>query len=358
LIVGLVFLHYFNFPNDTVWPHIGVDPNKHFVATFVNSAIHFFFLSAVPLLSMISGWLFFSFGDNAPIKTVFQKRIRSRFTSLYMPLVFWNLLYVVAFYMIYRSDPQFPLLDHLNLNFNTAGWKEYVNGVFALTHRPIAFQFWFVRDLLVTVLISPLLILISRRAPWLGAIALAIAWICGWSMFIFLRPDVPFFFYLGALVRVKQLPTAMSRDTAIALLAVFITIVCIRVLAPLTIDLSSNIIPAWLRTTTSLMRCVGVLACWGMLQHIAQTPWGNTIGKYSGLAFFLFAAHWPLIGFVKMTLWPLIPANSDFWMLIHHLACVSLTLIMSLGIGILLNRYVPAVFALLNGGRLLGQTKE
>jgi hypothetical protein len=90
---------------------------------------------------------------------------------------------------------------------------------------------------------------------------------------------------------------------------------------------------------------------------MAQSPHGIFIGTYSGLAFFLHSAHWPLIAFLKIWLWPLLPAETDFWMLVHDFACVSLTVTIGLGFGILLNRYAPTVFALMNGGRLLGETK-
>jgi len=357
LIVGLVFLHYLKFPNSSVWPYTGLDPNQHSVATFVNSAIYFFFLSAVPLLSMISGYLFFSFGNNDPMKTIFT-RIQRRLISLYLPLVFWNVVIMAVLYVTYRTNMHYPLLGELNMDFSSAGWKGYINGIFALTTRPIGFHFWFVRDLVVTALVSPLLLIVSRRVPWLGAAALGTAWICGWSMVIFLRPDVPFFFYLGALVSMKQLPVTISLRAAIVVAAVFVVIVCIRALAPLAVEFSGGyIVPTWLRITTSLMRIVGVIACWGMLQHMAQTPRGIRIGIYGGLAFFLYSVHWPLIAFLKIWLWPLMPAQTDFWMLVHDLACVTLTVMIGLGFGIFLNRYAPAAFALMNGGRLIGQSK-
>ena len=61
LIVGLVFLHYEKFPNSRNNPFRGMDIEAFQVATFVNSFVLFFFFAVVPLLSMISGWLFFSF---------------------------------------------------------------------------------------------------------------------------------------------------------------------------------------------------------------------------------------------------------------------------------------------------------
>jgi succinoglycan biosynthesis protein ExoH len=356
LIVGLVFLHYLKFPNSAVWPYTGLDVNQHSVATYVNSVIFFFFLSAVPLLSMISGWLFFSFENKDPMQTVFA-RMRNRFTSVYLPLVFWNAVAMAWLYAIYKINAHYPLLAEINVNFSAAGLKEYINGIFALTSRPIAFQFWFVRDLFITALISPVLLLVSRRAPWLGAAVLGTAWFWGWSMVIFLRPDVPFFFYLGALVRLHKLPVTITLKVAITVAVAFLAIVCLRALAPLAVDFSDNIMPTWVRINTSLMRIVGVIACWGMLQHMAQTSRGIHIGKYAGLAFFLYATHWPLIAFIKIWLWPLLPVENDFWMLVHSFASVSLTVMISLGVGIMLNRYAPSVFALMNGGRLLSQSK-
>ena len=355
LITGLVFLHYLQFPNSKTWPYTGLDLKEHSFATWLNSTVFFFFLSVVPLLSMISGWLFFSFKDGNPWKTIFV-RIRRRFTSLYLPLVFWNGLFMVGLYAVFKTNPHYPLLDELNMDFSKAGYKAYINGIFGLTHPPIGFQFWFVRDLFVTALVSPLYLLMIRRIPWLGAAALGIAWLCNAPMMIFMRPDVPFFFYLGALVSMKQLPLTIPKRVAIGAAALFITLSCLRALAPIAVDLSGDI-PVWLRTATSLMRFIGIVGCWGALQHMAQTKRGIGIGNYGGLAFFLHSTHWPLLTILKIWLWPLMPAQNDFWMLVHDLVCVIVTVVIGLGFGILLNRYAPAAFALMNGGRLLKQTK-
>lgn len=85
LIVGLVFLHYGGYPNVPVSPFDGVDVYRFELATFINSFVLFFFFSVVPLLSMISGWLFFSFREDPA--TQLGSRIRRRFMSLYVPLV-------------------------------------------------------------------------------------------------------------------------------------------------------------------------------------------------------------------------------------------------------------------------------
>src|SRR5690242_20088144 len=108
LIVGLVFIHYESFPNARTSPFRGLDPTQNQIATFVQSFVLFFFFSVVPLLSMISGWLFFSFTSDPA--AALRSRIRRRFASLYLPLVFWNALFLAVLLLLFRVNPGYPLL--------------------------------------------------------------------------------------------------------------------------------------------------------------------------------------------------------------------------------------------------------
>jgi len=359
LVVGLIFLHYGSFPNSDVTPFNGYDTTSHRFATWANSAILFFFFSAVPLLSMISGWLFFSFqpDDAWP---VMAKRMRRRFISLYMPLVVWNMAYLVILYTLFITYPNLAFFTHSNrfsIHFVSAGWTDYFNAMFAVTNEPVAFQFWFVRDLFVTCLISPVLWLMIRYMPWLGALGLFCAWISGMTFGIFLRLDVPFFFYMGGLVYQHRIPYVIPRRRAILLAALYIALVGLRALSPLVVP-ADAVEPFWLVTVTRLMRIVGVLSCWGVLYRLANTHGGALISGYGGLAFFLHSAHWPLLAVVKIAVWRFIPFDNDFWMLTHLLLSVTLTAMIGLAAGLGLAKQCPRIFALMNGGRVLGQVKD
>ena len=346
LIVGLVFLHYEWFPNARISPFRGLDPAQNQFATFVQSFVLFFFYSVVPLLSMISGWLFFSFRDDA--KAGLRSRIRRRFSSLYLPLVFWNALFLAVLLLLFQADPANKLLAEMNIDLGSASALDYVNAVFALTKHPIGFQFWFVRDLFVTVLVSPLLWLMLTRAPLLGAVFLGAAWIVGHDLWIFFRTDVVFFFYLGGWIRLRGLPVEIGRRATLVFLAVYVAMCAARTLAPYVVDGD----PFILQVLTRGMRLVGVLACWGLFQRIAPTPIGGLIARFGGLAFFLHAAHYPLIAEVKLILWNLLPAETQPWMLVHYVASVVVTVALGIGLGLLLTRSAPRAFALLNGGRV------
>lgn len=349
LIVGIVFLHYGMYPNLHASPFGGMSITEHEIATFVNSFLLFFFFSVVPLLSAISGWLFFAFLDerDGDVATALSTRIRKRFFSLYLPLITWNFLYLVVLVAVYAAAPQHDLFAALNVDIGHATPREYLDAVLAIDHHPVAFQFWFVRDLFLTVLLSPVLWLLLRRAPLVGAAALFGAWIVNYDFTIFFRPDVVFFFYLGGLIRAKQLPLRLDGRAIVALVAAYLLLVTLRSLAPYVLHHASPLLAGF----TRLMRLIGVLACWGVFLRVAETKVGAKLSRVGPFAFFLYATHFPLMAEVKLQLWKLLPASNDFWMVVHYLASVSLTIGLCLGSAYLLARWAPDLFALLNGGR-------
>lgn len=348
LIVGLVFLHYGMFPNFRLSPFGGMSITEYEVATFVNSFLLFFFLSVVPLLSMISGWLFFSFRAEEAGGAL-RSRIRRRFASLYLPLVFWNALFLAILLLLFRVDPGHELLAEMNIDFASAGPLNYVNAVFGITQHPVGFQFWFVRDLFVTVLVSPILWLLLTRAPLLGAALLGAAWLVGHDLWIFFRTDVVFFFYLGGWIRLRNIRVEIGAHATMVFLAAYVAMCAVRTLAPYVVDGD----PFILQVMTRGMRLVGVVACWGLFQRVALTPIGGLVARFGGLAFFLHAAHYPLIAEVKLILWDLLPAETQPWMLVHYVVSVLITVALGIGLGLLLTRSAPKAFALLNGGRVV-----
>lgn len=351
LIVGLVFLHYAAYPNSMNSPFDGMDPDAFPVATFVNSFVLFFFFSVVPLLSLVSGWLFFTFAAERAVPAL-RERIGKRVGSLYLPLVVWNTVYLLIAVVACTQAPGNAFVAQLNFQPSEAGFPQYVNAVFALTGHPVGFQFWFVRDLLVTVLFSPVLWFALRHAPYVGMAVLGAAWLLGNDLVVFFRTDVAFFFYLGGFLRMYRVPLEIGRGATAGLLALYVALVVLRTLAPLAIEVQPHR-PELLEIATRAMRPVGVLACWGLCLHLARTRLGTTIAQYGGLSFFVFATHFPLIAAVKLALWPLLPAESDGWMIAHYALSVAVTVAISLALGLLVARYVPGVFAWMNGGRIV-----
>lgn len=358
LVVGLVFLHYGSYPNSRISPFYGIDVHANQLATGINSFVLFSFFSVVPLLSMISGWLFFSFAASEA-RAALATRIRKRFGTLYLPLVFWNALFLVVTFGLYAANPSHPLFDSLNIDFSDATWRQYTNAIFALTQHPIGFQFWFVRDLFVSVLVSPILWFFLRRAAWIGATILGGCWLADIDTVVFFRPDVVLFFFLGGLVRQHGAALHVGHRATFIVCALYFGLMGLRTLAPYAVDLSDPWHDDLIDVATRATRLIGVIACWSLLQRVALTSAGDMVGRFGGLAFFLYAAHYPLIAEIKILLWPLMPAETDGWMIAHYGASVVITVLICLSAGLFVARWLPHAFTLMNGGRgAFGRARE
>lgn len=351
LMTGLVFLHYGAYPGLAASPFDGFDPHAHPVATFANSFVLFFFFSVVPLLATVSGWLFFGFGV-ADARNALTSRIRHRLRSLYLPLLAWNGVYLLAAVVAFRLWPDAAFLDALNIDLVGATARDYVDAITALGGHPVAFQFWFVRDLMLAVLLSPLLFAGMRRAPVPVALVLGAVWITGHDLWIFFRTDVLFFFYVGGLLRWRRVALDLPARATFVLLALYLGLLAARTLAPSVVDLEAGR-PEWLNVMTRAMRLVGVAACWGLCLQTARTAPGRYVARCAGVAFFLFATHFPVIAVVKAIAWTWIPHVTDGWMLVHYVGSVLATLVICLSVGLALAHAAPRAFALMNGGRLL-----
>lgn len=351
LVIGLVFLHYFAYPNSQTSPFMGLDPAHHPFATFVNSFILLFFFSAVPLLSTISGWLFFNFADN-PLATI-QRRIRGRFSSLLLPLIVWNILTLLIGFAIYLVVPTSGLVGSFSFDFGQANTFDLANAILGITRLPIAFQFWFVHDLFLTVLLSPLLWLMLRYVPLVCAIGLGLAWVAELTFGIFIRTDVLFFFFLGGLARTRNTSLVIQWSTTRIVLSVYALLMAARALSPLVVDptVAENLY--WLDLATRLTRPLGVIACWGACLKLVDTGLGATMVRYGGFAFFLHAAHFPLIALVKFLLWRLVLKETDAWMLAHYVMSVALTVGVTAIAAAAIFKVSPGLYSFLAGGRRL-----
>lgn len=350
LIVGLVFLHFGSFPGSAVSPFRGMTPEDHSFAGFVNSFFLFFFMSAVPLLSAISGYLFFRETDFS--LAFYCRRWRARSRSILLPMLSWNLLVLTFFVAIAAFDPSSSLLSIVEYDVLDLSKKDLVNALIGVTEHPIIFQFWFLRDLLLTILLAPLLGWLVIRAPWLGVVALFAVWITGSDLGIFFRTDVLFFFYVGALIQVRRwtLPKLPARQ-ALWLLAIYSLLVGLRTLAPLVISESSPAGDILYGPVAKLLRVPGMLAVWSVAPLIVRTATGQSILQVSSIAFFLHAIHWPLNQLIKYALAKVLGAQSDFSLLSIYFATIALTIALALLAAHFLSQFAQPVFRHLSGGR-------
>lgn len=349
VVVGLVFLHYGAFPGATYDPFEGFDPRHGGLSLFVNSYFVFFFYSAVPLLSVISGYLFFKEADYSA--SFYKKRYRTRIRSIFLPMVSWNTIALLLSAVVALALPMSERIiayDVFNLSV-----MDLANALIGITQRPADFQFWFLHDLLLTVLISPVLAFFIRRAPMISLVCLAAIWAANVNLIVFFRADVLFFFSIGAAARIHNWPieNIASLRTATILVVTYAAFVALRTLTP--VLMHDDVSIAWIINGigTRVIRLYGVIALWSLAPYLVRTALGKRIAKFGVIAFFLHAIHWPLNQLLKAALDSILPNRSDAFLLLNYFATTCLTVILAIAIARLLNFLAPGIFNHLSGGR-------
>lgn len=349
-IVGLVLLHYGTLPGTTASPFRGMDPSLFPIATFVNAFVSVIFLTAVPLLSAISGWLFFR--DWKAVPGFFLRRYWARARSILLPMVLWNLATLLGFLALYTVDPEADALAFVAYDLGNLDVAAVVNALFGVTRHPINFQFWFLSDLLLTILLSPLLAFGLTRMPIATLAGLFLVWIGDFTLGIFFRTDVLFFFALGAFIRFRALSLPEVGAPAVGMLVfAFLVAAALRASAPALVNLSDPMVVGVVDVLTRLMRLLGVAAFWLAAARLPVNGATAALVNLAPLAFFLHAAHWPLNQFVKGRLATLMPPVSELGLLANYVATTALTLALVGAAAAVLSRLVPDLYAILSGGR-------
>lgn len=120
-----------------------------------------YFSTAVPIYFAISGYLFWKGNDLFQYKNKIQKRVY----SLIIPYLLWNLLFIVAYCLLNMNFSFQTLYGFVNINANT--FNDFMVSVFTGKGMPANYPLWYLRDLIVCSLLSPLLYLGVKRLPWL-----------------------------------------------------------------------------------------------------------------------------------------------------------------------------------------------
>ena len=230
LTVGVVFIH-FNVLSDNLAVR-GTGNAEHFPTWLVcmfNLFSEVLPRIAVPLFFIISGYLFFRSGFM--IRT-YTDKLRRRVRTLLVPYILWNLLYLIR--TAFRDIPAFSGLSHDTAQANwslsavLACFWDKSRGVFPVPASsyiyPQDFPLWYVRDLMVMVVLAPVLYWMLKKVGWLAVVVLGMVWltlhsICNityWGQFF----TAAFFFSWGACYGLKgmDLVASMRHRTWIALL--------------------------------------------------------------------------------------------------------------------------------------------
>jgi hypothetical protein len=302
----------------------------------------------------MSGFLFFH--SLTPTAAQFAAKYRRRARTLLVPFLLWSAwslaVYVVVHALPFRSS--YMAADALERLTPTA-----VVGM--LLVHPVAYPLWFLQALLVCVLVAPLLWRMVRHLQAVALLPFAVPWVLnvevGDSEYVNFKALL--FFTLGALVAVRlregrRVPASgiggAERSAALG-----------RVLLPAFV-VASLLFTALLRDETTwwagalhkALMCLAVAALWfGYDAYLAPLARRPSMVWAAGFAFFVFAAHEPLLMIAKRLLLRASggPPAGDGSLLFVYVAAPVLTIALCLAVGWALRRWARPVYTVMTGRR-------
>lgn len=144
----------------------------------------------VPLFYVLSGYLYFRNAPLNPQPRWFLEKYRSRFFSLVIPYLIANIIAWGCYYFAIKEVPS------MVSGFFGDNWKD---PVFVFWTGPINMSLWFIRELILVVLLSPVVYLLVRYLRIWGVLALGVLWAFK------IGPAPLFFFSIGACEGIRKI---------------------------------------------------------------------------------------------------------------------------------------------------------
>lgn len=307
----------------------------------------------VPLFFILSGFLFFykvpSFNGQ-----VYWEKIKKRARTLLVPYLFWNLV-VIA--LLFLSQTLFPGLmsgnKKLVCDYTLSDWlwsfwnRDMVN---PLTHnsgypRPACYQLWFVRDLMVAVLFSPLIYLLVKRFRHYAVICLGALWLFDDTIFYVTGLSITafFFFSAGAFFSIHKKNFVEKMKPFLSVSAAFYVLMTV-----VELYLGEQ---GWHVYLFQVNILAGIVLAVSLSAHFIEKGKWKVSLFLSGSSFFIYAFHAMPLSFVFKSLFKLLRPHSDGMMLALYVVSPSVVILSGLLLYYILKKQLPAFTSLITGGR-------
>lgn len=317
----------------------------------------------VPSFFLISGYLFFYKIDFNG--SVYGQKIKKRIRTLLVPYLLWNL--IALLFKVVRMLPIFSSIFK-NINnvefhfslvrlFNSFFYDDWTNGLFVYpdigvtleSPIPINGPMWYVRDLMVMILFTPIIYWLIKKLKIWFVIGLGVILYIG-SDYIF--PDIKyitlflnylFFFSWGAYYSINRLDLVVQMRKVKFIPILFLILV---ILSMITNSTNYNKIVYF---PTILVGIVFSIASASYLLETNRVHVNDTLANSS---FFVFALHSLILNEIGKLLFVMLGYNdSPFILLFLYIAIPTVTILICIGLYKLLNRFTPKICSLLTGGR-------
>lgn len=294
--------------------------------------------SCVPLFYAMSGYLFFL---NRKFSTgIYIQKLKRRVRSLLLPYLIWN-LFGMFLYLLKRTpmlEARFPQYASIPLDL-----PNLLIGFWAIPGIPYPYDFvlWFIRDLMVAVVVAPPFIWFAARYLKIWGIAAATIVMAGgalpWAL-----AETLFYFYLGAYAAIsgtdcmrltERLRFLPGLWTAMAVSLLFIPVE------------SAYYEPFFFAT-----RLCGMLSTLALAGMAVRRGW-SIPRLLAGSTFFIYAFHGLMVSVVRKQILTWIDPTGNMGYLAAYLLTFATLTAVSLAAYLVCRTLLPRLTAVATGGR-------
>lgn len=295
---------------------------------------------AVPLFYIISGYLFFlKAHDIHSIFTKMKKRVKTLLIPYLLANIFTFIFYVILNILTLYNSTLDKVVNFKVLETFDNGFLQVFLDIF---WGPIAFQLWFVRDLMLIILISPLIYICLKR---LVKSKNGLVLLCIIEAFLFfIHASALFWFVLGGifsltpLVYLKDL--SRWKKTGILLSILFLSLCFTNTL---------QLLP---KSLISIIPLIGVPTIWILYDNLVKGKilcTNEIIAELCNYTFFIYLIHEPTLNIFKKL--PLLFNRSETTLIISYLIIPLLFTFFAIILGRIFKKHLPKMYNIYTGGR-------
>lgn len=319
--------------------------------------------SAVPIFFIISGYLLFLKVEEYN-KIVYISKLRKRWHSLVIPYLSWIILFVLWTLMfkvggiLLHSKPWIGILDYfqengyLHMLWDSSVWGERITWLGIGTHNsgPVLLPFWYMRDLIMMVILSPIICWLINKIKVLFIIFLLVIYAfdikVSWMSGTFTTAS--FFFSLGSYWAIKKqdFTDVLWKWRYLICLTALLLMVCQTYSGSSMGNMVSRMIHPWLVIIQSFALIIGA-------SKLCMYPNFYKVNKkLAKMSFFTYALHPFILGYIISKLNKIMPI-SDTWyaMTLNYLATPILCVIICIVIYMIMKKLMPGILEMIVGER-------
>lgn len=357
LIVGVVLIHSYTkeIPLGGETLQVAGNPDFPLFSTFAFYISQVISRLAVPMFFFFSGYLFFCKLPSAGFTfDTYKQKLKKRARTLLVPYILWNALVLlftfsgqVAKWLMGEGGESKRVWDYSLSDFFYVFWdRRMIAGQEALDvdRFPLDYPLWFIRDLMVVMLFSPLIYFLIRKLRHYVILIPAALW------FFKCWPEVPgfsaaswFFFSAGAYFSI------WGRNFVSDFRRLFP--------ASIVLYLFVSVADLYFQSETwhTYIHQTGILI--GIPAAISLTAWFIQRGTWretpflAASSFFVYAYHAYPLSTLSFVLYRILRPASDAMFLFLYILRPLLIILIGLGIYYMMKKWMPKVAGVLTGGR-------